>query len=56
MHQRGDQTFIALLNNKRQGILTDADREILENRFIAPENPDYPFDAVHIIRRKYACE
>ena len=48
MRQRGDQTLIALLNNIRQGILTDEDRQILESRFIAPENPNYPFEAVHI--------
>ena len=48
MRQRGDQIFIALLNNIRQGILTEEDAAILESRFITEDNPEYPFDAVHI--------
>ena len=48
MRQRGDPTFIDLLNNIRQGIVTDEDRRILESRFVAKESPGYPYEAVHI--------
>ena len=48
MRQRGDLIFISLLNNVRKGILTDEDAGILESRFISEDNPEYPFNAVHI--------
>ena len=48
MRQRGDPNFIDLLNNIRQGIVTDEDRQILKSRFVAKENSEYPNEAVHI--------
>ena len=43
MRQRRDPTFIDLLNNIQQGIVTGEDRRILESRFIAKESPEYPY-------------
>ena len=48
MRQKGDQTFIDVLNNIRQGKITDKDIKLLESRFISENNPDFPFDTIHI--------
>ena len=48
MRQRGDLTFISLLNNIRIGKVTDEDLEILKSRFFKIDDPNYPVDAIHI--------
>eukprot|EP00111_Clytia_hemisphaerica_P014066 TCONS_00041399-protein len=48
MRQQGDNTFIDLLNNVRIGRLTEDEEKILQSRFVSPENPDYPWDALHL--------
>ena len=48
MRQRGDQTFIDVLNNVRIGEITEVDEEILKSRFVQKDDPNYPLNAVHI--------
>ena len=48
MRQRGDETFIDLLNMVREGNLTDQDAKLLKSRFIEPDNENYSSDAIHI--------
>ena len=48
MRQRGDQIFIDLLNNIREGFVTEYDIKILMSRFISKNDPDYPSEAIHI--------
>ena len=48
MRQRGDPTFIDLLNNIRIGSISDTDIELLQSREKTRDDPAYPADAVHI--------
>ena len=48
MRQKGDMTLIDLLNNVREGQLSETDIEILKARFISRESENYPMDALHI--------
>ena len=48
MRQRGDQTFIDLLNNIRVGEVSKSDEQILKSRFIKENDPSYPKEAIHI--------
>ena len=50
MRQRGDSTFTELLCRVRLGECTTADLDILKSRVIAPDNPDYPHNALHVYR------
>jgi len=48
MRQQGDSTFIDLLNNVILGIITEDDEKILRSKFISQDDPDYPWDALHL--------
>lgn len=48
MRQDGDNNFIDLLNHVRIGHLEPEDIATLKSRFISPEAPNYPNDAIHI--------
>jgi len=48
MRQHGDNHFVALLNNIRVNRLTKEDEELIKSRFISIDNPDYPWDPLHI--------
>ena len=48
MRQRGDTSFIELLNKVRIADLDNECEKLLLSRFISKEDPDYPTDALHI--------
>ncbi|XP_066911767.1 uncharacterized protein [Clytia hemisphaerica] len=48
MRQQGDNTFVNLLNNIRIGIITEEDERILRSKFISQDDPNYPWDALHL--------
>ena len=56
MRQKGDDTFINLLNNIRTGEITAEDEEILKSRFISPDDPSYPHDALHLFAENAPCD
>ena len=51
MRQRGDTTFIELLNRIRTGEPTDADENALKSRFITKDDPNYPLNELHACRK-----
>ena len=48
MRQKGDDTFIDLLNNVRTATLNDQDEKLLKSRFVQKNNVDYPTNVLHI--------
>ena len=50
MRQRGDSTFSELLCRVRTNSCTSADIDILRSREIAPDDPNYPTNALHVYR------
>ncbi|XP_057316850.1 uncharacterized protein LOC130657876 [Hydractinia symbiolongicarpus] len=48
MRQRGDQHLIELLNNIRVGKLETRHEDLLKSKFISPNDPHYPKNAIHI--------
>ena len=56
MRQKGDDTFIDLLNNARIATLNDADEKLLKSRFVQKDNVDYPTDVLHIFAENSAAD
>ena len=48
MGQKGDDTFIDLLNNVRTATLNDQNEKLLKSRFAQNNEVDYPTDVLHI--------
>ncbi|XP_066927647.1 ATP-dependent DNA helicase pif1-like [Clytia hemisphaerica] len=48
MRQRGDQVFIDILNNIRIGVVDENNIDILKERIVNKDHPEYPKDAVHL--------
>ena len=48
MRQKNDKAFTELLNRIRTASHTEDDIKVIQSRCIAPSNPDYPSDALHI--------
>ncbi|XP_057310102.1 uncharacterized protein LOC130648098 [Hydractinia symbiolongicarpus] len=48
MRQRDDQHLIELLNNIRVGKLERRHEDLLKSKFISPNDPHYPKNAIHI--------
>ena len=48
MRQKGDDTFIDLLNNVRKAFINYQDEKPLKSRFIQNNDVDYPTDVLHI--------
>ncbi|XP_057299096.1 uncharacterized protein LOC130629775 [Hydractinia symbiolongicarpus] len=48
MRQRGDQHLIELLNNIRVGKLETRHEDLLKSKFISPNDPHYPKNAIYI--------
>eukprot|EP00111_Clytia_hemisphaerica_P011124 TCONS_00032559-protein len=48
MRLQGDNTFVNLLNNIRIGIITEEDERILRSKFISQDDPNYPWDVLHL--------
>ena len=48
MRQKNDQAFIELLSTIRTATQTGANIKIIQSRSIAPSDPNYPSDALHI--------
>ena len=48
MRQKGDDTFIDLLNNVRTASIIDQNEKLLKSRFIQNNYVDYPTDVLHI--------
>ena len=49
MTQKDDKAFTELLNRIRTGSHTEDDIKLIQSRCIAPSNPHYPSDALHIL-------
>jgi len=56
MRQKGDDVFIDLLNNVRTANITTEDKEMLKSRFISPDSPLYPSDALHLFAENKPCD
>ena len=48
MRQRGDQSFVELLNRFRTGSQTEDDIKTIQSRALDTNDPNYPHDALHI--------
>ena len=48
MRQKGDDTFIDLLNNVRTASINVQDEKLLTSRFIQNNDVDYATDVLHI--------
>ena len=48
MRQKGDDTFIDLLNKVRTASINDRDEKLLKSRFVQNNDVDYPTDILHI--------
>ena len=48
MRQSGDRCFTGLLNRLRTRTFSDNDLEILKSRVITSDNPNYPWQALHV--------
>ena len=49
MRQKDDRCFAELLNRLRTGTFYDNDLEILKSRVITSDNPNYPWEALHVL-------
>ena len=48
MRQKGDTTFIDLLNKVRIADINRDDENLLKSKFVKPEGENYPRQAIHI--------
>ncbi len=53
IRQKNDKAFTELLNRIRTGSHTEDDIKLNQSRCIAPSNPHYPSDALHIWAENY---
>jgi len=51
MRQKGDNTFIDLLNNIRIGEMEPEYEEIIESKIISASNKNYPWNALHLLQK-----
>ena len=54
MHQKGDDTFIDLLNNVRTA--NDQDEKLLKSRFVQKNEVDYPTNILQIFAENNLAE
>ena len=50
MRQRGEKEFVELLCRVRKATPTKEDIEVLQSRTVADDDPNYPYDSLHVFR------
>ena len=56
VRQKGDDTFIKILNHVRTAEVDESDERTLQSRFISKDDSNYPWDALHIFAENAPAE